>query len=101
MICVSHTVRVCVCVCVCVYRCFGGQVSWDSTTAKGASYSQPDENITHHVIDRPLQSHRFLGRSVILFGTVDIYSVKNVWDGKKICTNFHGDPAFFSTLVFF
>ena len=85
---------------MCIYRCFGGQVSWDSTTAKGASYSQPDENITHHVIDRPLQSHRFLGRSVILFGTVDIYSVKNVWDEKKFVQISMVTQHFFNVSVF-
>ena len=45
-----------------VIRSFGGVVSWDKGCAGGALYPEADEKITHHVIDRPLQAHRFLSR---------------------------------------
>jgi pescadillo protein len=48
-----------------VIRCFGGQVSWESATGSGASYSEPDERVTHHIVDRPVQGHRYFGRHYI------------------------------------
>ena len=58
----------CVCVCVFVWpddRCFGGDVSWEVSGGKGASFSEPDESVTHQVVDRPQQTHRFLGRYIL------------------------------------
>jgi len=34
-------------------RCLGGDVSWDSTVAPGATYGESDTSITHQVCDRP------------------------------------------------
>jgi hypothetical protein len=45
-----------------VCRCFGGDVSWDSTVAIGSTYPETDESITHQMVDRPTQGHRFLSR---------------------------------------
>ena len=45
-----------------VIRSFGGVASWDEDCAPGAPYSEGDEQITHQIVDRPLQSHRFLSR---------------------------------------
>jgi pescadillo protein len=45
-----------------VIRSFGGVVSWDEDSAPGATYPESDESITHEVVDRPAQSHRFLSR---------------------------------------
>ncbi|KXJ23363.1 Pescadillo-like [Exaiptasia diaphana] len=43
-------------------RSFGGEASWDSTIAIGATYSETDETITHQIIDRPVQGHKYLSR---------------------------------------
>jgi pescadillo protein len=48
-----------------IIRCFGGAASWETTSGKGASLSEPDEGVTHQVVDRPLQAHRFLGRHYV------------------------------------
>ena len=46
-----------------VIRCFGGVVSWDAAGGGcGATYSESDKTVTHQVVDRPIQSHRFLSR---------------------------------------
>lgn len=45
-----------------VQRCFGGEVSWDSTLAIGATYEEIDETITHQIVDRPIQEHKHLSR---------------------------------------
>ena len=45
-----------------VIRCFGGRVSWDAEGAPGSSFPESDTDITHQVVDRPVQSHRFLSR---------------------------------------
>lgn len=42
-------------------RCFGGEVSWESTCAPGATYKETDERITHHIADRENISKK-LGR---------------------------------------
>ena len=39
-------------------------MSWETTSGKGASFSEADECVTHQVVDRPLQNHRFLGRYI-------------------------------------
>ncbi|KAL5477327.1 hypothetical protein EMCRGX_G024116 [Ephydatia muelleri] len=46
-------------------RSFGGEVSWDSSEGPGSTYAESDEKITHHVVDRPSQKHRYLSRSYI------------------------------------
>jgi len=43
-------------------RCFGGEVSWDSNCAPGATYKEGDERITHHIADRPNIANKKLGR---------------------------------------
>ena len=45
-----------------VVRSFGGVASWDEDSAPGATYPEADDRITHHVMDRPAQAHRFLSR---------------------------------------
>ena len=39
-------------------RAFGGQVSWDSTVAPGATFNEDDSKITHQICDRPRDSVR-------------------------------------------
>ncbi|EDO31954.1 predicted protein [Nematostella vectensis] len=46
-------------------RSFGGQVSWDVSTAIGATFAETDESITHQIVDRPSQGHQFLSRYYI------------------------------------
>ncbi|CAD5122925.1 DgyrCDS11323 [Dimorphilus gyrociliatus] len=48
-----------------VIRSCGGQVSWDSTAAPGATFSEEDESITYHVIDRPSLSPMRVNRSYV------------------------------------
>lgn len=43
-------------------RSFSGQVSWDKTTALGATYQEDDETITHQIVDRPLVGKTHLNR---------------------------------------
>ena len=45
-------------------RSLGGEVSWDSHDAAGATYQETDDSITHQVVDRPAQTHRYLSRCV-------------------------------------
>ncbi|XP_065192646.1 pescadillo homolog [Sycon ciliatum] len=45
-----------------IIRCFGGTVSWSSTQAAGATYQEDDDTVTHHIVDRPKQMHRYLSR---------------------------------------
>ncbi|KAK2553667.1 Pescadillo-like protein [Acropora cervicornis] len=45
-----------------VVRCFGGEVSWHSTDALGATFDESDESITHQIIDRPSHGDRYLSR---------------------------------------
>ncbi|XP_068747917.1 pescadillo homolog [Montipora capricornis] len=45
-----------------VIRCFSGEVSWHSADALGATFDESDESITHHIVDRPLQGHKYLSR---------------------------------------
>ena len=49
-----------------VVRSFGGVVSWEESGASGAPYPASDESITHHVVDRPTISHRYLSRLVYI-----------------------------------
>jgi len=37
-------------------RAFGGQVSWESTSAVGATFDESDSSITHQICDRPRDS---------------------------------------------
>ena len=37
-------------------RAFGGQVSWDSNVAPGATFNEDDPKITHQICDRPRDS---------------------------------------------
>eukprot|EP00850_Spirogloea_muscicola_P019051 SM000182S03941 [mRNA] locus=s182:192670:197090:+ [translate_table: standard] len=45
-----------------VIRAFGGVASWDGD---GAPFQEADESITHQVVDRPTQGHRFLSRDYV------------------------------------
>lgn len=45
-----------------VLRCFGGEVSWHSADALGATFDESSEFITHQIVDRPVQGHRYLSR---------------------------------------
>lgn len=45
-----------------VIRCFGGEVSWHSADALGATFDESSEFITHQIVDRPVQEHRYLSR---------------------------------------
>lgn len=45
---------------VLIIRSLGGQVSWDSDSGVASTYDESDESITHHIVDRPSQSHQFL-----------------------------------------
>ena len=48
-----------------IIRCFGGLVSWEGGVV-GSTYPESDVGITHQVVDRPAQLHRFLSRYVLL-----------------------------------
>ncbi|KAG6410868.1 hypothetical protein SASPL_128939 [Salvia splendens] len=41
---------------------FGGKVSWEGV---GAPYDESDQSITHQIVDRPTQGHKFLSREHI------------------------------------
>lgn len=43
-------------------RSFGGTVAWEG---EGSPYSEADDVITHQVVDRPTQGHRFLSRNYV------------------------------------
>eukprot|EP00884_Botryococcus_braunii_P011256 jgi/Botrbrau1/20130/Bobra.0173s0032.1 len=45
-----------------VLRAFGAEVGWEGA---GSPFSEQDDSITHQVVDRPRQSHRFLARIYI------------------------------------
>jgi len=48
-------------------RAFGGQVSWDSNVAPGATFNEDDPKITHQICDRPRDSIKMqhIGRDYI------------------------------------
>lgn len=45
-----------------VIQAFGGVVSWDGD---GAPFKETDEDITHQIVDRPTQGHKFLSRDYV------------------------------------
>ncbi|CAJ0933195.1 unnamed protein product [Ranitomeya imitator] len=45
-----------------VIRCFGGQVSWDSSVCIGSTYDSSDPSITHHIVDRPNVEPQIINR---------------------------------------
>ncbi|GAX74298.1 hypothetical protein CEUSTIGMA_g1747.t1 [Chlamydomonas eustigma] len=45
-----------------VIRAFGGTVAW---AGEGSPMGESDEAITHQVVDRPVQGHRFLSRRYV------------------------------------
>jgi len=45
-----------------VIRAFGGTVSWDG---EGAPFPESDESITHQIVDRPSQTHKFFTREYV------------------------------------
>ncbi|GLI67532.1 hypothetical protein VaNZ11_011746, partial [Volvox africanus] len=45
-----------------VIRAFGGVAAWDG---EGSSHDEASEAITHQVVDRPSQGHRFLSREYV------------------------------------
>lgn len=48
-----------------IIRCFGGKVSWDSTLFAGATFSETDESITHHIVDRPQIGKQYISRDYV------------------------------------
>lgn len=46
-------------------RCLGGKVSWDKTLFVGATFDETDETITHHIIDRPSISNKYISRDYV------------------------------------
>ncbi|XP_060188029.1 pescadillo homolog [Lycium barbarum] len=45
-----------------VIPAFGGIVSWDG---EGAPFKETDQSITHQIVDRPTQDHKFLSREYV------------------------------------
>eukprot|EP00891_Asterochloris_glomerata_P002339 jgi/Astpho2/2339/Aster-05605 len=45
-----------------VIRAFGGTVAWDG---EGSPLREADESVTHQVVDRPTQGHRFMSREYV------------------------------------
>nr|XP_058962699.1 pescadillo homolog [Pocillopora verrucosa] len=45
-----------------VLRCFGGEVSWQSSEAIGATFEENCDSITHQIVDRPVYGHTYLSR---------------------------------------
>lgn len=45
-----------------IIRAFGGVAAWEG---EGSPYSENDEAVTHQVVDRPVQGHRFLSRAYV------------------------------------
>ncbi|GMH06776.1 hypothetical protein Nepgr_008616 [Nepenthes gracilis] len=45
-----------------VISAFGGTVSWDGD---GAPFKETDQSITHQIVDRPTQVHKFLSREYV------------------------------------
>lgn len=43
-------------------RSFGGVAAWEG---EGSPYGENAEEITHQVVDRPTQGHRFLARQYV------------------------------------
>jgi len=50
---------------VILIRSFGGKVSWDSLIFPGATYDENDETITHHIVDRPSLTKKYISRDYI------------------------------------
>ena len=50
-----------------VFRCFGGEVSWDESVGIGSTYDESDESITHQVIDRPVIKKQVISRYILHF----------------------------------
>lgn len=67
-----------------VIRSLGGSVSWDPGAVQGASFPESDETITHQVMDRPSQKHRFLSRDYVqpqwVFDSVNVRRLLPVGD---------------------
>ncbi|XP_059283823.1 pescadillo homolog [Lycium ferocissimum] len=45
-----------------VIPAFGGIVSWDG---EGAPFKETDQSVTHQIVDRPTQGHKFLSREYV------------------------------------
>ncbi|XP_041003767.1 pescadillo homolog [Juglans microcarpa x Juglans regia] len=45
-----------------VIPAFGGVVSWEG---EGAPFNEADQSITHQIVDRPTQGHKFLSREYV------------------------------------
>jgi len=74
-----------------VVRCFGGEVSWHSTDALGATFDESDESITHQIIDRPSHGDRYLSRYYVqpqwIFDCVNyrkLLPVEDYFSGKEL-----------------
>lgn len=48
-----------------IVKCYGGDVSWDEIVGIGSSYQASDEQITHHVIDRPTINNQRMDRHYV------------------------------------
>ncbi|KAM6944922.1 pescadillo [Lycodopsis pacificus] len=46
-------------------RCFGGEVSWDTSVCIGSTYKVTDETITHQIVDRPNIDKQYINRYYI------------------------------------
>ena len=57
-------------------RGFGGEVSWHSTLAVGATFTEDDSSVTHQIVDRPAIQSQVLTRTYVQVGRISVTSLR-------------------------